>query len=164
MREVVYSRLAVLVVDDIRSVRLILRALLRGIGVQKIEEASDGAEALQMLANNHYDLVITDLSMKPMDGIELTRQLRKQESGPKAFLPILMISGYSEKSKIQQAAEAGVSAFLLKPITPSAVAAKIDTVIRQSLPAIRSQKYFGPDRRRRMAWVRSCRRSKATYL
>lgn len=159
MGNLAYSDLSVVIVDDLRSMRLILKSVLRSVGIEQVAEASDGEEALQLLKNQSHDLVITDLSMKPMNGIELTRRLRKRESGTNAFVPILMISGHGEKANIQQAMEAGVSAFLLKPITPSSVTAKLNTLLAQPASSIRSQNYYGPDRRRRSMWVRKCRRS-----
>src|ERR1700753_4306163 len=114
-----YSQHSVLVVEDLLSMRTILRSLLRDLGIQKVAEARDGTEALEALQTVSRSLVITDLCMAPMDGIEFIRRLRRPNS-LNAFVPVLMISGHNEKNRIREAAAAGVSAFLLKPIIPTA--------------------------------------------
>jgi two-component system chemotaxis response regulator CheY len=158
-----YSNLSVIIVDDVLAMRAILRALLRNLGIQNVVEASDGVEALEILRPLHKSLIITDLCMTPMDGIELTRQLRKPKS-LNAFVPILMISGHNEKARIREAAEAGVTAFLLKPVIPKAFVEKVKSLVELPLPMVRSGAYYGPDRRRRTVWVRNDRRSTDTSL
>jgi two-component system chemotaxis response regulator CheY len=156
-----YSHLSVIVVDDVRAMRAILIALLRNLGVQNVEEAGDGVEALEILQTRPMHLVITDLTMAPMNGIELTRQLRRPKC-LNAFVPVLMVSAHNERTRIREAAEAGVSAFLLKPVTPKALADKLHILMAQQMPAVRSKTYFGPDRRRRAVSVRKDRRSART--
>jgi two-component system chemotaxis response regulator CheY len=158
-----YSNLSVIIVDDVLAMRAILRALLRNLGIQNVVEASDGAEALEVLRTKVKNLVITDFSMAPMNGIELTRELRKPKS-LNAFVPVLMVSGHNERSKISEAAEAGVSAFLLKPVTPKALADKLHILMAHQIQPVRSTTYCGPDRRRRSVWVRIDRRSADTSL
>ena len=158
MAELSYSDLSVIVVDDVRATRSILKTLLRNLGIQNVVEAGDGAEALEILQGRRKDLVITDLSMAPMNGIELTRQLR-QPNNPNAFVPVLMISAHNERTRIKEAVAVGVSAFLLKPVTPITLMKKLRALIELPLPVVRAGSYHGPDRRRRAAWVGKDRRS-----
>src|SRR5665213_721828 len=69
--------LSVLIVEDVRATRLILRTILRGLGIVDVVEACDGMSALELLGTRKVDIVITDICMAPMDGMEFTRRLRK---------------------------------------------------------------------------------------
>ncbi|MFN9848676.1 MAG: response regulator transcription factor, partial [Alphaproteobacteria bacterium] len=71
-----YDLLNILLVDDNHNMRLLLAEILRAIGVTRIFEAKDGAEGLKMMRDYPIDVVMTDLSMQPMDGIEFVRLLR----------------------------------------------------------------------------------------
>lgn len=153
-----YSNLSVIVVDDVRAMRALLKGLLRNIGIQNIAEASDGSEALKILSSQRKDLVVTDFSMAPMNGTELTRHLR-QPFAMNAFTPVLMISGYNESTRIREAVGAGVSAFLLKPVMPNALAEKVALLLGRPTAKVQSPSYHGPDRRRQNIWVRHDRRS-----
>ncbi len=116
MSKAAISKLSVLIIEDVRAMRTILKALLRQYGIQDFLEASDGAEALKILRSRRRDLVITDLAMSPMDGLEFTRRLRRQSSGPNALVPVIVVSAHSEENWVQDALEAGVTDFLLKPV------------------------------------------------
>src|SRR5579872_1484870 len=90
------SRLNVLVVDDSSAVRMMLTALLHTFGITQIVECSDGAQALRAVEKGSFDLVITDVSMRPMDGVEFSRRLRDPESAAPPALPVLFLSSHSE--------------------------------------------------------------------
>jgi two-component system chemotaxis response regulator CheY len=153
-----YSHLSVIIVDDVRAMRTILRSMLRDLGIQNVAEAGDGAEALEILRGQRKDLIITDLTMAPINGIEFARRLR-QPKNLNAFVPILMVSAHNEKTMIRDAIDAGISAFLLKPITPVALAEKLKMLIERPAPLVQAASYHGPDRRRRAVWIRTDRRS-----
>ncbi len=101
-----------------------LADMVRALGVDHVLTASDGREALDTLMSEPVDLVITDLKMPVMDGLELTRRLRSQPS--KARIPILMVSG--EGADEAQALEAGVSRFLPKPLRLHQLQAALDAL------------------------------------
>src|SRR3954466_6693515 len=111
------SRLKILVVDDSGAVRMMLTALLHTFGVNHIVECSDGTEALRALEKGIFDLVLTDVSMRPMDGVEFTRRLRHPGSLAPRSLPVLFLSSHSEKAVVKAALEAGGSDYLVKPIS-----------------------------------------------
>ena len=71
-----FELLKILMVDDNHHMRLLLTEILRAIGVKEVFEASNGAEALQTLRKHPIDIVMTDLAMQPLDGIDLVRRLR----------------------------------------------------------------------------------------
>lgn len=109
----------VLIVDDVPSMRRILRNLLQGIGCQRIVEAGDGLSALAELQNRAFDLVISDLSMPGMNGIELLRTIRADARLEE--IPVLIISAQARREHIAAAAAAGVDGYLLKPFTAAAL-------------------------------------------
>lgn len=141
--------LSVLLVDDSRAMRLIVKSLLQTLGISDVIEAGDGEEALKLLAAHRRDLVITDLSMHPMNGMELTRRLRQPESGTNALVPILMVTGHSELRDVHAALEAGVTEFLVKPVNRAALQRKLEAVILRPRALVQAPSYVGPDRRRR---------------
>jgi two-component system chemotaxis response regulator CheY len=143
-----FELLKLLVVDDNHHMRVLLIEVLRAIGVRDIFEAGDGAEALTFLRNRQVDIVMTDLSMQPLDGIDLTKLIRNADDSPAPMIPIIMITGHTTQRRVAQARDAGVTEFLAKPVTAQGVIRRINMVVNHPRPFIRSGDYFGPDRRR----------------
>ncbi len=141
--------LKVLLVDDNQHMRVLLTEILRAIGVRHIFEAANGAEAVQMLRVHPIDIVMTDLAMQPLDGIDFTRLIRQSPDSPNPMIPIIMISGHSTIQRVAEARDAGVTEFLAKPVTARGVIDRLIEVIEYPRPYIRTQEFFGPDRRRR---------------
>lgn len=141
--------LSVLIVEDNFNFRFLLRNVLQAMGVGRIEEAHDGEAAFRLLSTIDCDLIITDWKMQPVDGIEFTKMLRTREDSPNRFIPVIMITGYSEADRVLEARDAGVNEFLAKPISAKALWARINSLIERPRPFIRAEEYFGPDRRRR---------------
>lgn len=141
--------LKILVIDDIRHTRVLLTEILRAIGIQQIYEASDGAEGLQLMRAHNIDIVLTDLAMEPLDGIDFVRLLRNSPDSPNPMAPVLMITGHSTLRRIQEARDVGVNEFMAKPITARGVIERLQQIIDHPRPFIRTDDYFGPDRRRK---------------
>ena len=141
--------LKALIVEDNTHMRSLLRALLNSIGVKDIAEASHGQTAIELLRERKSDLVLSDLAMKPMDGLEFTRYVRNHEQSPNPFVPIIMISGHTEKYRVEAARDAGVTEFLAKPITAHTLFSRIAEIVERPRAFVRCDSYFGPDRRRR---------------
>jgi CheY-like chemotaxis protein len=144
-----YELLRVLLVDDNHHMRVLLAEILRAIGVKHILEANDGAEGLQMMRSNPIDIVMTDLSMQPLDGIDFVRLLRNSPDSPNQMAPVIMITGHSTQRRVAEARDAGVNEFLAKPLTARGVIERISQIVDHPRPFVRTQDYFGPDRRRR---------------
>lgn len=144
-----YDLLKILLVDDNQYMRLLLAEILRAIGVTRIYEANDGAEGLTMMRDYPIDVVMTDLSMQPMDGIEFVRLLRNSPDSPNRMAPVVMVTGHSTYARVNEARDAGVTEFLAKPLTARGVVERLHQAIDNKRPFIRSSSYFGPDRRRR---------------
>ena len=146
-----FENLKALIVEDNAHMRSLLRALLNSLGVKDISEASNGQMAIELLRERKSDLVLTDLAMKPMDGLELTRYIRNNDHSPNPFVPIIMISGHTEKYRVEAARDAGVTEFLAKPITAHDLFARVAEIVERPRAFVRCGKYFGPDRRRHRA-------------
>jgi len=144
-----YDLLKILLVDDNHHMRVLLAEILRALGVKEIHEANDGAEGLQMMRNHAVDIVMTDLSMQPLDGIDFVRLLRNSPDSPNQLAPVIMITGHSTFARVNEARDAGVNEFLAKPLTARGVVERIHQVVENARPFVRTQDYFGPDRRRR---------------
>jgi len=144
-----FENLKALIVEDNAHMRSLLRALLSSIGVKDIAEASHGQAAIDLLRERKPDLVLSDLAMKPMDGLEFTRYVRNHEHSPNPFVPIIMISGHTEKYRVEAARDAGVTEFLAKPITAHTLFSRIAEIVERPRAFVRCDSYFGPDRRRR---------------
>lgn len=144
-----YDLLKILLVDDNHHMRVLLGEILRAIGVRHIFEASDGAAALQMMKTNSVDIIMTDLSMQPLDGIDFVRLIRRSKDSPNQMCPVIMITGHSTIQRVHEARDAGVNEFLAKPLTAKGVIERLSQVIDNPRPFVKTESYFGPDRRRR---------------
>jgi two-component system, chemotaxis family, chemotaxis protein CheY len=141
--------ITVLVVDDNQHMRSILKELLRAVGVKKVKEAEDPVEAFELIKTIPIDLVLVDYAMPIIDGVEFTQMVRTGTDSPNPFLPIVMITGHSERSRVNAARDAGVNEFLVKPVTAKSLIERIQMVVNNPRSFIKSSAYFGPDRRRR---------------
>jgi len=141
--------LRALVVENNVHMRTLLRALLASLGVKDITEASSGEEALQLLRDKGADMILTDLSMDDMDGIAFTRTVRQSAASPNPYVPIIMVTGHTERHLVEAARDAGVTEFLAKPITVHSLFLRISEIIERPRAYVRCEAYFGPDRRRR---------------
>jgi len=145
-----FDLLKILLVDDNHHMRILLIEILRAIGVRNLYEASDGAEALQLMRTHAIDVVVADLAMEPVDGIELTRLLRNAPDSPGQMTPVIMVTGHSTERRVKEARDAGCNEFLAKPVTARGVLERIVEVIEHPRAFVRCEGYFGPDRRRRV--------------
>lgn len=143
-----FSRVRVLIVDDNGYMLTILRTILHGFGIKQIHESRDPADAFDLVRSDSIDIIITDYQMEILDGLDFVRLVRTADDSPNPLIPIIMLSAYSEKSRVESARDAGVTEFCCKPITAKEMFAKIAAVINEPRPFIRNKTYFGPDRRR----------------
>jgi CheY-like chemotaxis protein len=144
------ANVRVLLVDDNDHMRTIVSTMMQGLGVQHVRECTNGAQALTVLRHWPADLAIIDFHMAPIDGVEFTRLVRQAGDSPNPFLPIIMLTGYAERSRVEEARDAGVTEFIVKPVTAKAVLSRLEHVIFKPRPFVQTNSYFGPDRRRRM--------------
>jgi two-component system chemotaxis response regulator CheY len=121
------QQLKFLVVDDFSTMRRIVKNLLQELGYTKIEEADDGATALPMLQSGDFDFIITDWNMPKMPGLDLLKAVR---ADPKlAKLPVLMVTAEAKREQIVEAAQAGVSGYVIKPFTAQTLSEKLAKIL-----------------------------------
>src|SRR3972149_2331876 len=106
----------VLVVDDSSTARRFMKEILHEMGVVHVVAAAEGAEALKMLQEFPADIMLCDLHMAPLDGIELTRILRNADDSPNPYLPVIMLTADATQVQLKNALTAGVNAFMSKPV------------------------------------------------
>jgi CheY-like chemotaxis protein len=143
-----FNRLRFLVIDDNAHMRRIMRSLVHGFGTREVYEAEDGAAGLEAFTQYGPDIVITDWVMPIFDGLELVQMIRQPGANANPYLPIIMLTGHSEKNRVVRARDAGITEFLDKTISPTALYERILNLIANPRPFIRTKTYFGPDRRR----------------
>ncbi len=144
-----FDHLSVLVVDQNRWFRHLLRGLLGSLGVRNIQESTDGADALKRLQSFSADMVCIDSVAEPVDGLEFLRLLRTSPDSPDRLLPVIMISSQTDVQTVKLARDAGVTEFLRKPVSGQTLYARLYNVVMKPRPYIQAPHYFGPDRRRR---------------
>ena len=128
--------------------QILLKSLLETFGIKHILSAKDGDEGFAIFQKESPDLVITDWMMKPVDGISLARRMRNDHMSPNQFVPIILMTGFSEKRRVMQARDAGVTEFLVKPFNARDLYRRIAQIIEKPRQFVRSEDFFGPDRRR----------------
>ena len=143
------DKLNVLIIDDSKHMRTLMRSLLNAFGVGFIQEAADGREGFIRLCQQGFDLVLCDLVMEPVDGMAFIERVRRGKDSPDPFIPIIAVTGFTEQFRIMTARDAGVNEVLAKPISAKEIATRVTAVIENPRPFVRTKTYFGPDRRRR---------------
>ena len=126
------SDLKFLVVDDFSTMRRIVRGLLKEMGCSNVDEAEDGAVALQMCKTNRYDFVVSDINMPNMNGFDLLKALKAE--GSLKHIPVLMVTAEARKEDILLAAQSGAAGYVVKPFTKATLEEKV-TKIMQKLAA-----------------------------
>lgn len=134
----------VLVVDDEHYMRKVVRALLMSVGVRTVFEAPDGPSGLEAIRNNQPDVIIVDWQMPGLDGAGFVRMVRSPDTFPFPDLPIIMLTGHGERSKVVEAIQIGVNEFLLKPVSSKALYSRLVSVLTKPRPVVRAGDYYGP--------------------
>ncbi len=145
-----FNRLRFLVIDDNAHMRRILRTLLHGFGTREVYEAEDGAAGLEAFTHYVPDIILTDWVMPIFDGLELTQMIRQPGANANPYVPIIMLTGHSEKKRIMNARDAGVTEFLAKPISAKVALRTHSQCRRQSASVRQNENLFraGPPSQR----------------
>ena len=123
------KNMKILVVDDFSTMRRIIKNLLKVLGFSNIQEADDGNTALPMLQQGDFDFVVTDWNMPGMQGIDLLRAIRTDDS--LKHLPVLMVTAEAKKEQIVAAAQAGVNGYVVKPFTAATLKEKLEKIFER---------------------------------
>jgi two-component system, chemotaxis family, chemotaxis protein CheY len=142
------ERLHVLVIDDNPHMRSIVVAILRGAGFGNVKEAGDGAQGLEEMRAGIPDIIICDLNMSPLDGLEFTHMLRTAADSPGRYIPVIMMTGHTERSKVTAARDAGINELVAKPISAKTLLDRIVAIIDRPRSFVTTRSYTGPCRRR----------------
>ncbi len=124
------NQLRFLVVDDLSTMRRIIRNLLKEIGFTEADEAEDGVVALQKLRNSTFDFVVSDINMPNMNGFELLREIKKDEK--LKHLPVLMVTAEARREDIVLAAQQGAAGYIVKPFTKATLENKLTLVLKKA--------------------------------
>lgn len=143
-----FGNLNILLVEDDWSMRALIRDILKAFGVGDVRAVADGTAALQEMRYYAADIVILDWLMRPMDGMEFLRRIRTGDDTPNAYVPIIMLTAYTEMHRVEECRDAGITEFLAKPVTPGAIYSRIISIIENQRTYVKCDSYFGPDRRR----------------
>ena len=128
----------VLLVDDEFYMRKVVRTLLMSIGVRTVYEAADGTAGLEQIRRLAPDVVILDWQMPGLDGPGFVRTVRSPATFCYPNIPIIMLTGHSERARVLEAIEIGVNAFLLKPVSSQALQERLLAVLESPASAMQS--------------------------
>src|SRR5690625_848556 len=120
------STVNILVVDDEERIRRLLRMYLEREDYI-IEEAENGSEALDLALKNDYDVILLDIMMPEMDGIEVCKELRKEKT-----TPVIMLTAKWEEANLVQGLEIGADDYIVKPFSPREVVLRVKAILRRS--------------------------------
>jgi len=144
-----FDRLKILVVDDNVHMRKLVVTILQAFGAVQIYESADAQNAWAIARETNPDVIFVDWMLEGMNGLELVRMMRTSPASPNPFVPIVMLTGYTQIDHVIQARDAGVNEFLAKPVSVKAILSRLISVIEHPRPYVRTKVYFGPCRRRR---------------
>jgi two-component system chemotaxis response regulator CheY len=164
--------LRILIIDDNAHIRQLLRTILYAVGIRAIDVSEDGVTGFDAFCRLEYDLVFTDHEMEPISGLDLVDMIRTSLKSPNRYVPVIIISSYSDEERVQDACDRGVTEFLAKPFTVDVLMPRLESVIEEPRPFVRTDSYFarigGGSRinttRGRSAGPRSSNRSRCPFV
>jgi two-component system chemotaxis response regulator CheY len=117
----------ILIIDDYKTMLRIIRNLLKQLGFNNVDEATDGSQALGKLKEKKYGLIISDWNMQPMTGLQLLKAVRSDDQ--LSSIPFIMVTAESKTENVMAAKEAGVNNYIVKPFNAETLKGKIESVI-----------------------------------
>jgi two-component system, chemotaxis family, chemotaxis protein CheY len=127
----------ILIVDEEFTTRRVIRMLLLSLGVTDVHDAGDGESGLAAVTSFDPDVVILDWQMAGMHGAEFVRRVRSPQTSAVSNVPIIMLTGHSQQSRVIEAMRLGVHEFLVKPVSGKALQQRLDSVLRNPRPAVK---------------------------
>lgn len=121
------KNMPILIVDDQKTMLRIIKSLLKQLGFENVEEATDGGMALSKLKEKAYKLVISDWNMEPISGFELLKNIRADAQLKE--MPFLMVTAESKPENVMAAREAGVNNYIVKPFNADTLKTKLSSII-----------------------------------
>ncbi len=145
-----FQNTKILIAEDNKPMLFLIKSVLQSFGVGTIITSLDGDEAFHLFCQSNPDLVITDWMMKPCDGVELSRKIRNNPKSPNQYVPIILMTGFTEKRRVINARDVGITEFLAKPFNARDLYKRIHSIVEKPRQFIRCEGFFGPDRRRKV--------------
>jgi len=139
-----FAAAKVVVVDDEHYMRKVVRTMLLSIGICEVHEAPDGEAGLELIRRLAPDVVILDWQMPGLDGPAFVRIVRSPATFPYPNVPIIMLTGHGERSRVVEAVKIGVNEFLLKPVSVKALQDRMVSVLAKPREVVKSGDYYGP--------------------
>ncbi|HEY4143194.1 MAG TPA: response regulator [Pseudolabrys sp.] len=140
--------LNILIVDGNHYMRKLTRMMLMNLGAKSVIEAADGLAGLEQIRLNDPDVMLLDLDMPLLDGLEVMHIVRSPGVFPRPNLPIIMLTNRAERSSVLQALRAGAHEFLVKPTSPKALRDRITSIALNPRPMMKVGDYYVPEPRR----------------
>lgn len=128
--------------------RMLIRNVLFSLGANDVADASDGAAAFDAMKTFKPHMILCDLRMSPMGGLQFVRTLRADAENPCRYLPVIMITAYADLTTVAAARDVGVTEFMAKPLSAAALQKRINRVLNEPRPIVEAPDFIGPDRRR----------------
>lgn len=144
-----YARLNALVVEDAKEMASLVRSFLRELGVKNIWSVATGEDAFDILNMHKIDIAIIDDLLPPLDGLSVVRAVRSADDEKLAPIPVIYVTHLRTQESIVNARDAGVTEILSKPYSFQQLVTRMEAAILKPREMIRSEKFVGPDRRRR---------------
>lgn len=144
-----FDSVKLLIVEDNEPMMRLVQSIMQSFGCVNIHTAISGLDGLNAYNKVNPDLIIADWMMNPMDGITMTERIRRDTRGPNLFVPIILMTGFSQRHRVEEARDSGVTEFLVKPFNVNDMYKRIVQVIEKPRKFVKADEFFGPDRRRK---------------
>jgi CheY-like chemotaxis protein len=141
---------SILIVDDMEPMLALVSSLLEVFGFTRIYKANNAEDGLKLFLEHNPDIVLVDWQMEPFNGIELVRRMRADPKSPNRFVPIIMMTGFSHRIRVEEARDVGVTEFLVKPFKAKDLYTRIEQIAERPRRFVEAESFFGPDRRRKL--------------
>lgn len=144
-----FEQLKVLYVDPNERAHAVVRTILNAMEIKKCNSLFETEGLFKELSRRPPDILITEYKLDDIDGLELIRRIRQDDKAPDHYLPIILLTGHTERRIVAGARDAGVHHVLAKPISIQQFYAAVSWLVSNPVPFIQSGEYYGPDRRRK---------------
>ena len=144
-----FSDIKVLIIETNQAMFDLTTGVLKRFGIHQIRSAFDVKSGFTAFQEFQPDLVLIDWLDEKNGGLKLTGLLRDTEKSINPFVPIIMMTGYSQKRRVLMARDTGITEFMVKPFTAKALYDKIEAIIERPREFVKAGNFFGPDRRRK---------------
>lgn len=148
MKKLTIADLNVLLIEDDRNMRMLIRNVLMTLGVKDVAEAANGGKAMEEMQAFRPNLILCDMKMTPVGGLKFVRALRTNPNTPFRLVPVIMVTAYADLESVADARDVGVTEFMAKPISAADLEKRIHRVLNDVRRFVESPEFTGPDRRR----------------